>query len=858
MRRLVSIFARPFFRRRRRRCRLPWLWLALLPALTVCELPPAPALSAVEPAPLRSELVHRSFDRSLAGEQGRDLSAAPYFHLGEGEVDALPLKQTRADVNIAGAIAQVKLTQVYQNSGRRTLEAIYVFPASTRAAVYAMKMTIGERVIEAKIDKRDQARAQYQQAMREGRTASLLEQQRPNVFTMSVGNIRPGDQIETELFYTELLLPEERQYEFVLPTVVGPRYSNGSERSAQGAVGTERWVDNPYTGQGVPPSYACDIEVTLRGGLPIRKLAANHELAVDYRDEREARIRLAEGERAGDRDFVLHYTLAGDQIESGLLLYPGADEQFFLLTMEPPERIAPAAVLPREYVFVVDVSGSMHGFPLETSKQLMRELLGQLRPDERFDIVLFAGGNAVLSPTSLPATPDSIERAIGWVDRQRGGGGTELLAALRTAFGIPRSDLARIVVLLSDGYVSVEQEAFELVRREMGDANLFAFGIGTSVNRHLIEGLARAGNGEPFVVGGKAQAEPLAARFARYVSAPLMRQISVEFKEFDVYDVEPEVLPDLFAERPLIVFGKYRGQPRGEIVVTGDAPGHDVEGRIKVADASLAEENGALRQLWARHRIARLADQNRLSPASSPAEEVTRLGLAYSLLTDYTSFVAIDSLVRGDGDSVRVDQPLPLPRGVSEHAAANRLARMIESGNTGTIFGGALGGELGGESYGFGGLGLRGTGSGGGGSAATTFGAASIGTYGRGGGSAGYGSGAGGLGGKADRGTSISHGAPVIMGSLDKQVIRRVIKENSSMIRYCYERISAARQLPAGRVVVKFVIAANGTVAKVEIAETTLNDAEVEACLLRAIRKWRFPKPAGGGVVVVSYPFFFK
>ena len=177
-----------------------------------------------------------------------DRTLSPYFFVksDDPQVDQLPLKSTSAAVNISGVIADVQVTQVYKNEGRRPLEAIYVFPASTKAALYGMRMRIGERVINAKISKREDARREYEQAKEQGKSASLLEQQRPNVFQMNVANIMPGDEIRVELSYTELLVPTDRIYEFFYPTVVGPRYSN---QPAETAPPFERWVQNPYLHQ---------------------------------------------------------------------------------------------------------------------------------------------------------------------------------------------------------------------------------------------------------------------------------------------------------------------------------------------------------------------------------------------------------------------------------------------------------------------------------------------------------------------------------------------------------------------------------------------------------------------------------
>ncbi len=611
-----------------------------------------------------------------ASDGDADQTLSPYFMvLGDDpSVDPLPLKSTAAEVDIAGVIADVRVTQTYKNEGERNIEAVYVFPASTRAAVYAMKMTIGERTIVAEIQEKEQARKTYEAAKQAGKSASLLEQKRPNVFQMKVANILPGDTIEVELKYTELLAPTEGVYEFVYPAVVGPRYSNLSEGDAPDA---EKWVKNPYLHKDEPTPYEFGFSARIAAGMPISEVVCpSHEVNVDFDGADLATVRLdPEESDGGDRDVILKYRLAGEKIQTGLLLHEGEKENFFLLMAQPPERVETDAMPPREYIFVLDVSGSMRGFPLETAKAVMRDLVGNLQPADRFNVLLFSGDSRVLAEKSLPGTPENLNKAIAFIDRRRGGGGTELLPALRRALGLSSAkEVARTVVVVTDGYVRVEAETFDLIRNRLNEANLFAFGIGSSVNRHLIEGMARVGMGEPFVVTDAGAARKTGERFRDYVAAPVLTDVSVDFNRFRAYDVEPPSPPDVLAERPVIVFGKWKGKARGKIEVSGQTPEGRYKKRLDVSKHSPKPENGALRYLWARHRIALLSDYQRLAPNDDRVETITKLGLEYNLLTAYTSFVAVDSEVRADGDAETVAQPLPLPRGVPETAVGRGIA----------------------------------------------------------------------------------------------------------------------------------------------------------------------------------------
>jgi hypothetical protein len=366
--------------------------------------------------------------------------------------------------------------------------------------------------------------------------------------------------------------------------------------------------------------------------------------------------------------------------------------------MEPPARVAAGDIPPREYIFVLDVSGSMNGFPLNTAKKLMRDLIAQLKPTDTFNVVLFAGRAAVMSEKSMPATQANIESAMNTIDRQSGGGGTRLLNALQTAFALPRQseDVSRSTVIVTDGYVSCETQAFDLIRQNLDKSNVFTFGIGSSVNRHLIEGMARSGLGEPLIVTGPAEAGPKADKFREYIRQPVLTQVKVDFGSFNAYDVEPIAVPDVLADRPVIVFGKYKGTPRGSVRISGFTGKGEYLTQLDIEPGMEEKTNTALRYLWARHRIRTLADYNNLSQNAERVLEVTNLGLTYNLLTQYTSFIAIDSLVRNQGgDQTTVKQALPLPEGVSDLAvgggALNKRVAMKSAGNVRAL--GYLGGS---------------------------------------------------------------------------------------------------------------------------------------------------------------------
>lgn len=612
-----------------------------------------------------------NFTWSQSKDKSEDKTLSPYFVVigDNNEVDALPLKSTNVNTTIVGSIADVTVRQVYVNNGKSPIEAIYTFPMSTKAAVYGMQMTIGKRIVRAQIEEKQKARKDYEKAKSEGKRASLLEQSRPNVFTMNVSNIMVGDTIMVELNYTELLVPEKGVYSFVYPTVVGPRYASKNEKNI------DDFVSTPYTHEGVAPTYTFDYVLSINSGVPIQDVTCGtHKMDVSMHGLNKAVLHLDPSElNGGNRDVVVKYSLQGNAIESGVLLYEGKDENFFLTMVQPPQKIAKADIPPREYVFIVDVSGSMWGFPMEITKRLMQNLIVNLKPTDKFNVVLFSSNSAVLSPQSVDATQENMKKALDFIKGGNNWSGTEVLDALKTAYDLPQADddMARTFVIATDGFVTVEKECFEMIRKNNDKANFFAFGIGSSVNRYLIEGMAFAGNGEPMIVTNEKDAAAQAERFRSYINTPVLTHIKFKTNGFNAYDIEPMTVPDMMSERPIMIFGKYKGTPSGSITLSGKVGRKPYKQTFDLSKATADSSNSALRYLWARERIKYL-DYQVENQDDASAKKILELGLKYNLMTNYTSFVAIDEeIVNKDGKQVSVKQAIPLPEGVSDYAVGH-------------------------------------------------------------------------------------------------------------------------------------------------------------------------------------------
>lgn len=589
--------------------------------------------------------------------QDDDQTECPYFNLINSDTTGVSfaLASTEVEAVISGVIANVDVIQTYINDGDSVISASYVFPMSTRAAIYGMEMHIGDRHIIAEIRRNEEAQELFDEAEENGLTASLLEQERPNVFQMSLANIQPGDTLEVIMNYIELLVPEGGEYKFVFPTVVGPRFTTENEP----------WVSQSLQDEASVQETALTLNLTINGGMPVVASSPSHPAVfTSTGNTTETSILTNPGS-----DIEVDFNLTGNEIETGMLRYENEDENFFVSIIQPPNPDIPYQAPNREYVFIMDVSGSMSGYPIQVSKQLISDLLSDLNSNDKFNIMFFSGGSATFAPNSVYASLQNIELALDMIDQMNAGGGTQLLPALNQALDMTGTEgFSRTFVILTDGHVTVETAVFQLIRENLKDANFFSFGIGNNPNHHIIEGIAYVGEGESFIASNEADAYEVADRFKSYIESPVLTNIEVNFEGVDVYDVEPLTVPDVFAERPIVIYGKYENEMQGEITLTGDYGITEISSTLSFSDyEGDLSENEALPYLWARKRIKLMSDYGVASNENdtlSIEEEITLLGLQYSLITAYTSLIAIDSTVLsqdipdgsiGDGGTVGLD-----------------------------------------------------------------------------------------------------------------------------------------------------------------------------------------------------------
>jgi uncharacterized protein YegL len=616
-----------------------------------------------------------------------------------------PLKHTLVRAEISGFLSRVTVTQEFENSFPEKIEAVYTFPLPQASAVDDMTMHIGERTVKGKIMKREEAQAAYVAAKTRGQVASLLNQERPNIFTQSVANIMPGERVTITISYVETLKYEDGSYEFSFPMVVGPRYTpGGATADAQSEQGTTTEqgpstsiapAASPMMPEGMRAGHDISIEIALDAGTPIDGLnCLTHEIEVERPDDARAVLRLKDQATIPNKDFVLKYMVAGSRIEDAVLTHRTGKDGFFTFILQPPERVTVEDVMPKELVFVLDTSGSMQGFPIEKAKEAMKLSLDHLYPQDTFNLITFSGDTDILFKEPVPATPDNLRKAKKFLESREGGGGTEMMKAIRAALNpSDAKDHLRIACFMTDGEVGNDMEIISEVQKHR-NARVFAMGFGSAPNRFLLDKMAEYGRGEVEYVTESGDGSAAARRLFERIRSPLLTDITIDWGNLPVADVYPKYIPDLFSAKPVILSGRYTASGRGVIRLQGKMSGRDTVREIPVEFPETVPEHDVLAALWARRRIDDLMGQDmdgmQMGRMKDQLREaITQLGLQYRLMTQFTSFVAIeDRVVTDSSDPVRVDVPVETPAGansVSNSSVSSSGAPMTVNGTTGSI-----------------------------------------------------------------------------------------------------------------------------------------------------------------------------
>ena len=778
----------------------------------------------------------------------------------EGELPGFPLERTTVDARVSGYVARVKVEQTFQNPFERAVEAVYLFPLPDDAAVDAMELRAGDRVVRGQIRRREQARREYRAARERGALASLLEQERPNLFRQSVANIPPGGSVRVALEYTQVLPYEEGSYRFIYPMVAGPRYVP----AGAGEAGSEAEADQASNVRQValPPGASrrdrVEVSLTASLGTPLHDVSSpTHDIDVERDGTDAATVHLDPDGVPPDRDLDVRFRVAGDAPSAGIVASApsGDDAGFMTLLVHPRLEIPEAEVSKREIVFVVDTSSSMHGRPLELAKAAMTRALDGLREGDTFRVVSFSDGATALSETPLAATRANVARAKEFVESLRALGATEMVRGVRAALDPPADpERMRMVLFVTDGYIGNETEIFRETHERLGQARLFAFGVGSAVNRYMLSRLAEVGRGEAMVVTLSESPEEAADRFHERIARPYLTDVQIDWGGLEVADVYPRRVPDLFGDRPVVVHARYRDGGDTVFKVRGRIAGRAFEQDLPVSLPRTGEPRREVQSLWARTAIRDRMLAMALRPTDTLREEITDIGLSYGLLTQWTAFVAVDetpqpSQPTDSPDPARVDQPAVLPNGVDFGGRAQGAA--VQQSH----YAPRMAATASGSSYGLGGYGY---GRGGGGVGEGTIGLGALGVLGRASGTgAGFGAAPVAAEPIAEEREAEPAPRPTVGGSLDRSVIARHMAQARTEVRRAYETELRSDPDLRGRIVVRLTIAPDGTVTAADIATDTVGSPTLNTRILAILRRLRFPEPAGAGSMTITYPFAF-
>jgi Ca-activated chloride channel family protein len=562
-----------------------------------------------------------------------------------------PAQSTEVEIAIRGLVVKAKVRQTFHNPGDEWLEGVYAFPLPPKAAVHAMRLEIGERVIEGQIKEREAARKVYQQAKREGRKASLVEQERPNIFTTSVANIGPGEEVAVSISYQQVLDYDSGRFELRFPMVVGPRYVPGSTITSKRSTGTGWAFDTDQVEDAsrvTPPVLHPDqgavnlvrLRVSLDAGMPLERLNCPSHAAQIEKTAAGVHSVLLDGVPA-DRDFVLEWTPARGSEPRAAVFTEELDGSYYVLAMlmPPDDTFTEAVRMPREVIFIVDTSGSMGGTSIIQARDALILALEQLAPEDYFNVIEFNSSFTRLHRLSVPAMPAAIDDARRWVAGLDANGGTEMMGPLLAALeDVEERTPLRQVVFITDGCVGNEDALFQAIQGELGRSRLFTIGIGSAPNSHFMERAASFGRGDFTRIGTPSEVSLRMGEFFAKLENPVLADIELQWPDPDA-ETWPEQVPDLYAGRPVMVTARL-GTIHGELVASGTRASEAWEARTAL---SVGAAKAGVNRLWARRKIASIMNQR----ARGETEDVVRsqvleIALAHYLVSKFTSLVAVD------------------------------------------------------------------------------------------------------------------------------------------------------------------------------------------------------------------------
>ena len=575
--------------------------------------------------------------------------------------------ESEAHIAVSGMTAHVRVRQHFRNDSSEWVEGIYVFPLTDNAAVNRMKMIIGERVIEGKIQERNQAKRTYEKAKSEGRKASLVEQERPNMFTNSVANIGPGETVTVEIEYLQTVRYDSGVFSLRFPMTITPRYIPGAPLADAGngdentplQVSGHGWASNtsqvpdasritpflnPVAATAAKPVNPITLTAHIDMGMPLNDVSSAYHAIVLKRDDARYSLKLKGDSVSMEQDFVLSWEpVAGHQPKAAVFTQTLAGDDYALLMIVPPKPGSASQALPREMIYIVDTSGSMQGVSIEQARQSVLTALKGLSPQDRFNIIEFNSSPTALFSRSQDANSSNLNSARRFTEKLHATGGTEMRSALELAFRNPADEShLRQIVFITDGAVGNEEALFKLIHDKLGSGRLFTVGIGSAPNSHFMHKAAQFGRGTFTHIGNTHEVQAKMGELLAKLGSPVVSNIQIDWPQGIQAEMYPARIPDLYLGEPLLISAR-ASSLTGSISVhgnAGDKPWH------QQLSLNTQTQHSGISTVWAREKIGTLLDEKTTGrPESDVRDDVLKVALLHQLVSPYTSFIAVEEVV---------------------------------------------------------------------------------------------------------------------------------------------------------------------------------------------------------------------
>ena len=610
---------------------------------------------------------------------GQAQSGSLLWRMAQGYTTAT-LMNTNVDMQISGLVARVSVRQEFHNEGSEWVEGIYVFPLPENAAVDRMRLHIGGRFIEGEVQEKEHAKKIYEQAKQDGKKASLVQQQRPNLFTTSVANVAPGERVVVEIEYLEDIRFENGRFSIRFPMTLTPRYISGQPLADKVGSGWSPDTDRvPDASLVTPPMVSASrghkltLTANINAGASLATVTSRYHPVSVGEQNGHYRVTLSAGQVVMDHDFELDWKPVPSAAPRAMLFTETIEGQahHLLMVMPPDQDEAPPVLMPREVIVIIDTSGSMHGVSIAEAKRAVHLALKSLQATDRFNVIEFNSSTKALYPASVAASPANIANALNFVQQLQANGGTEMRPALDMALSSKTEEThLRQIVFVTDGSVGYEDEMFSMIEDKLGSARLFTVGIGSAPNSWFMRKAAEAGRGSYTFISALHEVREKMEGLFRKLEHPQVTDIAVQWPSSVAIESYPQTIPDLYLGEPVTV--KIRASGEFRVSDTVRISGNFVTGGwSKSLSLQSPEKSEGIGALWARARIAELMEKERRG--GDPAElraAILETALAHHLVSKYTSLVAVDKTpVRPAGDALSSELvPNLMPYGQSTHA----------------------------------------------------------------------------------------------------------------------------------------------------------------------------------------------